>query len=177
MIRLFTALEIPAEIANRLEDLQSGLPGARWIERENFHLTLRFMGDIPEPQADDLHAELWEVEAHPFEIQLEGIGQFGKAKPHAVWAGVRMTPELKQLQLRHEAAARRAGLDPEPRKFTPHVTIARCRGADPVDVMRYVTQTNPFRPESFEVTEFVLFSSRAHQGGGPYVPECVYPFR
>jgi 2'-5' RNA ligase len=175
MIRLFTALEIPDEIAARLTGLQRGIDGARWIERENFHITLRFIGDIPEDVAADVDAALAAVPVRPFEIELEGVGEFGGRKPHAVWAGVKPSDALRQLQARHESAVRRAGLLPETRKYTPHVTLARLRGIEAPDVYRFIEANNLFATPKFEVTRAVLFSSRAGTGGGPYLPERYYP--
>lgn len=175
MIRLFTALEIPDEIAERLVRLQRGIEGARWIEREDFHITLRFIGDIPEDVADDVDAALAEIPFTPFELELEGVGAFGGTKPHAVWAGVKLTEPLKILQQRHESAMRRVGLPPETRNYTPHVTLARLRGREADEVYRFVEANNLFATPRFEVTRAVLFSSRASTGGGPYVVERTYP--
>jgi len=177
MIRLFTALEIPDEIAERLVRLQRGIEGTRWIEPSDFHITLRFIGDIPEDVADDVDAALAEIPFKPFELELEGVGAFGGAKPHAVWAGVRMTEPLRLLQQRHESAIRRVGLPPETRNYTPHVTLARLRGREADEVYRFIETNNLFASPRFEVTRSILFSSRASTGGGPYVMERVYPDR
>lgn len=175
MIRLFTALEIPDDIARRLEGLQQGIEHARWIERENFHITLRFIGDIPEDVAADVDVALESVPFEPFEIELEGVGEFGGAKPHALWAGVKLTEPLKRLQARHESAMRRVGLPPETRKYTPHVTLARLRAIDAPEVYGFIAANNLFATPKFEVTRSVLFSARTSTGGGPYVPERFYP--
>jgi 2'-5' RNA ligase len=175
MIRLFTALEIPHGVAARLESLQRGIENARWIERENFHITLRFIGDIPENVAADVDDALAEVPFEPFELELEGVGEFGGAKPHALWAGVKLTEPLKRLQARHESAARRAGLPPETRKYMPHVTLARLRAVEAPEVYRFIAANNLFATPKFEVTRTILFSARSSTGGGPYVPERFYP--
>lgn len=175
MIRLFTAIEIPGDIANRLEALQQGIEHARWIERENLHITLRFIGDIPENVAADVDEALEQVPFEPFELELEGVGEFGGAKPHAIWAGVKLTEPLKRLQARHESAMRRVGLEPEKRKYTPHVTLARLRAIEAPEVYRFIAANNLFATPKFEVTRTVLFSARTSTGGGPYVPERFYP--
>lgn len=175
MIRLFTALEIPPHVADRLELLQSGLKGARWIDREAFHITLRFIGEVPENMAGDIDRALSSLRTEPFSVTLDGIGEFGGKKPHAVWARVAENPQLMQLQARQENALRRIGLTPERRKYTPHVTLARMRrGAEPSEVMRYIERNNLFRAGPFEVRQFVLMSSRLSQGGGPYIVEREY---
>jgi 2'-5' RNA ligase len=177
MIRLFTALEIPPDIADRLCQLQSGLKGARWIDPENFHITLRFIGDVPENTAADIDEALQHITFEPFELTLDGVGQFGNMRPHAVWAGVSENEELRALQHRQEVAMQRLGLRPEPRKYSPHVTLARLnkRAASAADVMQYIEQHNLFASHEFTVDHFTLFSARTSRGGGPYVIEQCYP--
>ena len=175
MIRLFTALEIPDEIAARLIGLQRGLEDARWIEPEDFHITLRFIGDVPEDVADEIDLALGQIPFKPFELSLEGVGAFGGAEPHAIYAGVKPNETLNILQGRHESAMRRAGLKPEPRKFMPHVTLARLRHVDPAEVYSFIAANNLFATPTFEVNRFVLYSARSSVGGGPYVAERTYP--
>lgn len=177
MIRLFTALEVPDEIAERLLRLQRGIEHARWIERDSFHVTLRFIGDVPENIADEIDQELSAIPFTPFELTLEGVGAFGGADPHAIYAGVKPSEPLKILQARHESAMRRAGRKPEPRKFTPHVTLARLRGVEAAEVYQFIAANNLFATPTFEVTGFVLYSARSNVGGGPYVAERLYPSR
>ena len=177
MIRLFTAIEIPEAISARLIGLQNGLPGARWIDRENFHITLRFIGEVAEDIATDIDRALAELTADPFDLFLSGIGQFGNKKPRAVWAGVSPSPVLSALQARQEKALQRLGLEPDHRNYTPHVTLARLRNGAAADVWRYIEANNLFETLPFTVERFVLFSSRLSQGGGPYVTEQVYPLQ
>ena len=176
MIRLFIALEVPSSVSLRLQMLQAGLRGARWISPENFHITLRFIGDVPEDAAHEIDAALSLMNEETFLVELEGLGQFGHAKPHAVWAGVKPSPALLALQARQETVMQRIGLTPEPRKYTPHVTVARLsrRTTSPCEVMQYIEHNNLFAVPPFEAARFVLFSSRASRGGGPYVVERTY---
>ncbi len=175
MPRLFTALEIPAGIAFSLSLLRGGLHGARWIDPENFHITLRFIGDIDEPTADQVAQSLAGVRRPSFELQMEGLGAFGSRKPHALFAGVKNVPALKELQAEQERIVQRIGLEPERRKFTPHVTLARLKGASEADVAHYLALRGDFKTAPFPVGRFVLLSSRASRGGGPYVMEEAYP--
>ena len=174
MIRLFTALEIPDEAADRLLRLQKGLEGARWIERPDFHITLRFVGDVPEDVADEIDLALSGMKIEPFEIELEGIGAFGGAKPHSLWAGVKKSDALMHLQSRQENAMQRIGLKPEPRNFTPHVTIARFPRLSPEAIYRFIEANNLFAAPRFTVSHFTLFSARTSTGGGPYTAEKRY---
>ena len=175
MIRLFTALEIPDAAAEKLTRLQQGLEGARWIERNDLHITLRFIGDVAENVAADIDAALALIPVTPFEVELEGVGEFGGARPNALWAGVKMSEPLRVLQGRHESAMRRVGLKPETRKFHPHVTVARLGRAAPEDVGRYIAANNLFAAPRFTAEHFTLFSAKTGSGGGPYVAERRYP--
>ena len=175
MPRLFSALEIPPPIAERLSGLRGGLNGARWVEPDNYHITLRFAGDIDEAVAGEFAAALSRIRATGFELTLDGLGSFGNRKPRAVWAGVAGCPALEALQRAHERAALAAGLPPEPRNFHAHVTLARMRGVKAHRVATWLGERGAFLAGPFPVTRFVLFSSRASQGGGPYVVEQSYP--
>ena len=160
-LRLFAALAIPDEIADRLLPLMRGVPGAKWRPRENLHLTLRFFGDVPEPTADEIGAELARLaEAHaPFDLQLKGAGAFGRADPHALYMGVGESAALKKLAADCERAARRAGLKPESRKFIPHVTMAYLNNADLTRVQAFETRLGLFQTPAFRVESFGLYSS------------------
>lgn len=175
MPRLFTGLEIPADVAQTLSFLRGGLPGARWIDPENYHLTLRFIGDIERGLADEVASMLGRIGREPFEIRLEGLSSFGGRKPRAVVASVAPTPALLDLQAEHERLLQRVGLDPEGRKYTPHVTLARLRETSSQQVADYLSARGSYRSLPFRVERFVLFSSRASTGGGPYVVEEAFP--
>ena len=177
MPRLFTGIEIPAEIGDRLAFLRGGLPGARWIDRENYHVTLRFVGDIDMDIADEVADTLARISRTGFAISIDGIGSFGSKKPHAIIARIRPTQALADLQAEHERLMQRIGLPAEQRKFIPHVTLARLRGASERDVADYLSIRGGFVAGPIEVDRFVLFSSRNSVGGGPYVIEEAYPLR
>lgn len=175
MPRLFTGIEIPAGIAEALAMLRGGLPGARWIDRENYHITLRFLGDIDDRAANDAAAVLADIRKPAFDLHFEGLASFGGRRPRAVFASVAANADLSDLQGEHERLMRRIGLEPETRKFTPHVTLARLRSTSSLDVADYLSARGYFRTAPFTVSRFVLFSSRASTGGGPYVVEESYP--
>jgi 2'-5' RNA ligase len=175
MPRLFTALEIPVTIGLSLSMLRGGLPGARWIDPEHYHLTLRFIGDIDHTTARDIAVLLGNVRRMSFELRLDGLTSFGGRRPRAVVATVAPTQQLFELRAEHERLMQRIGLEPEGRKYTPHVTLARLRDASNHDVADYLATRHPFRPPPFRVSRFVLYSSRESIGGGPYVVEAAYP--
>jgi 2'-5' RNA ligase len=175
MPRLFTGLEIPSDLAHELAQLRGGISGARWIDAENYHITLRFIGDIDHATARDIFYELGQIRRKPFEVALEGLSTFGGDKPRAIVARARPAAPLVELQAEQERLIRRAGVPPEPRKFTPHVTLARLRSARPVAVADYLGARGFISSLRFEAKRFVLFSSRDSVGGGPYVVEAAYP--
>ncbi|WP_019905482.1 RNA 2',3'-cyclic phosphodiesterase [Methylobacterium sp. 77] len=178
MPRLFTALEIPAPIADALARHQCGLRGARWIERGDLHITLRFLGDVDEDVAGAFHAGLVEARRRaPFEVTLGGLDAFGGDRPRAIIASVHPGADLLDLQEEHERLARTAGAEPERRKFTPHVTLARLnrREAGAPDVADYLAEMGLFPTLRFTATRVALFSARESRGGGPYVAEAAYP--
>jgi 2'-5' RNA ligase len=175
MPRLFTALELPPDIRFSLSLLRGGLPGARWIDPDNYHLTLRFIGDIDERTAQEIGSMLDQVKRRSFELRLEGLASFGGKRPRAVVANVAAPPALLELQAEHERIMQRIGLAPEGRKFTPHVTLARLHNSSSRQVADYLAERAPFRSAPFTVGEFVLYSARASVGGGPYIVEAGYP--
>ena len=175
MPRLFTGLEIPRHVADSLSMMRGGLPGARWIDPENYHLTLRFIGDIDDALARDIAGLLGRVQRRPFELRLDGLTSFGGRKPRAVVASVTAVAPLLELQAEQERLLQRLGLEPEGRKYIPHVTLARLRETSSWQVADYLSARGHFRSAAVEVSRFVLFSSRSSVGGGPYVVEAAYP--
>ena len=176
MPRLFTGIEIPAEIALALSSFRGGLPGARWVDPENYHLTLRFIGDIDERMADDVCSALGDTRRRgPLTLTIDGLDSFGGGKPRAVFARTSGNGELNELQAEQERLLRQVGLAPETRKFTPHITLARLKNASPIDVADYIATRGHFPKLTFTAPRFVLYSSRASVGGGPYVVEAAYP--
>jgi 2'-5' RNA ligase len=175
MARLFTALEIPPEIALDLDMMRGGIAGARWIDRENYHITLRFMGEVDGAMYRELRAALDGVRGAPLQMALRGVGSFGGRKPHSLWAGVAESPALRELQMAQERLCQQLGLAPDPRKFFPHVTMARLRQARVGDVETYILGHSLYQSPPFVTGRFVLMSSRPSRGGGPYALEEAYP--
>ena len=175
MPRLFTGLEIPAALGESLSLLRGGLPGARWIDPENYHLTLRFIGDVDDEIAQEIAWLLGKVRRKDFELRLDGLQSFGGRKPRAIVATVAPSQSVMELQAEHERLMQRVGLEPEGRKYTPHVTLARLRDSSSFEVAEYLSARAAFRSQPFTVSRFVLFSARASVGGGPYVVEAAYP--
>ncbi len=174
MPRLFAGLEIPAEIGQSLSNLRGGLPGARWIDPENYHVTLRFIGDIDGMSANEIASMLFRINRKPFEVKVRGLQSFGGRKPRAVVASVEPSRPLIEQHSDLEREMHTSGLDPEGSKFNPHVTLARLHDASSQDVADYLSVRGYFPSRTFLASRFVLFSARASTGGGPYVVEDSY---
>lgn len=165
MLRLFAAIPVPEVLHPELIKLQRGLPGAKWRAPANFHITLRFAGELGEHQAEDLDSELRAISSAPFELHLKAVDWFGKSDPHSVWAGVYPSAELVALQSKCERAARRAGLDAEKRNFKPHVTLAYLANT-PIDrLAAWCRDRASFKTEAFRVTHFALYQSWPQKRG------------
>jgi 2'-5' RNA ligase len=177
MPRLFTGLEIPQDIAFELNLMQGGVWGARWVEAADYHITLRFIGDIEERLAREIRLALESVIAEPFTIRLKGVGAFGGSDPHSIYAGVAKSAEIRRLQSMLERHCQMLGLAPEGRKFTPHVTLARLRSPNLANVQDFLARQNLYLSRPFEVSRFMLFSSRPSRGGGPYGVVDAYDLR
>ena len=175
MPRLFTAIEIPAPLRQRHSLIRAPMQGAKWIEPDNMHITLRFAGDVDGRTADEFADLLASVNAKPLPVTIAGVGAFGGRDPRVLWAGVKASDRLEALYRANDRAARAAGLEPVERNFKPHVTLARLRGARPPAVARFLSENGGLRAEPFLATRFVLLSARPGFGGGPYVVEAEYP--
>jgi len=178
MIRLFVALPLPLSVRDTLSQLGNGVPGARWLPPENYHITLRFVGNVDEHVADDVHDALLRIQADAFDVKLKGVSWFGtKKKASAIVACAEKSDGLIHLQRKIESACVRVGLEPEERKFMPHVTLARLKGAHVESVERYCAERAWLNIPAFPVEEFVLYSSFLSQSGAIYTPEADYPLR
>jgi 2'-5' RNA ligase len=171
MPRLFTALGVPAEVGAALALARGGLFGARWIDPQDYHITLRFIGDIDARLADEAVAALDDVRRGPVAVEFEGLGWFGGDKPRVIVAKVKPSPALIELAADLERRLRRLGLQPETRNFTPHVTLARLRGVGPAAVAEYLASRGLLEAPGFVAERFALMSARDGVGGGPYVVE------
>jgi 2'-5' RNA ligase len=175
MPRLFAGLEVPSQVTSVLSMLRGGLPGARWVEPSDYHITLRFIGDIGNRQASEIDSLLADMSRRPLALRVSGLGSFGGDKPHSVYAAVQPTREISDLQAEVDRLVRACGVEPDKRKFQPHVTLARLRGASSLDVADYLSIRGWYPSQAFTANRFVLFSSRDSTGGGPYMVETTYP--
>lgn len=176
MPRLFVAIDPPPGIREQLGTLCCGLPGARWVEPEQLHLTLRFIGDVDGSVLIRVQEILAAVRVGAFSLRLEGIGFFPpRGSPRVVWVGIRKNEQLLHLHNRIESVLVRAGLAPEDRKFSPHITLARLKNTPASRIGAYLAQHGLFITEEFQVNEFLLYSSVLNSRGARHYIEEGYP--
>ena len=178
MIRLFVGLELPEDMRQRLAGvaLAGGVPGARWVAPESYHLTVRFIGEVDEGRFDDIDAALSRVQTTAFDLTLEGVSTFGKeSAPHTLWVGVQRNEALASLHGKVDRALVSIGFEPESRKYSPHVTLARLKEASFPRLGAFVAEHALFRAGPAPIDRFVLFSSFLSRSGAIYEPEARYP--
>jgi RNA 2',3'-cyclic 3'-phosphodiesterase len=175
MPRLFTALELPESVVGQIAQARGGVFGARWLEPADYHVTLRFVGDVDGRTAHDIAETLDDIHRPAAPVRFDGLGWFGGDKPRALVARIKAEPALMDLQAEQERRLRRVGVPPETRKFMPHVTLARLRGVRARAVADYLSSRGTLTVDAFTAERFVLYSAREGSGGGPYVVEAAYP--
>ncbi len=176
MIRLFVGIELPGELRRRMALIQTGVERARWVAEQNIHLTLRFIGEVPGDVAGDAADALATVHAPPFALTVDGAGHFeSRRRVRALWLGVERSNALMTLRERIEAALVRAGLEPERRKYKPHITIARLDNASPGLARHWLSANTLFRAVPFTVERFTLFSSHLSRDKAIYTAEAEFP--
>ncbi len=176
-MRLFVALDIPDAVAATLWLLQAGVPGARWQKREQLHLTLRFIGEVDGAEAAAIDDALAALSVPSFPLALKAVGSFGGRTPRDLWAGVTPSQPLNHLQRKIESALQRIGLEPDGRKFTPHVTLARLKAPQGGAVADYLTDHALYLSPPFQVERYCLYSSKLTSDGSIYRIEREYALR
>jgi 2'-5' RNA ligase len=174
-MRLFVALDLPWEMRERLSMLAGGLSGAKWVDPDNYHITLRFIGETPPHRAEEIDLALVNLRARGFSLTLSGIGTFHKSgRTTSLWAGLERNQQLDFLQNKIETALQRAGIEPERKRFLPHVTLARTDAVPEAKLAAFVQANNLFRVGPIAVQHFTLFSSRLGKEQPVYTPEAEY---
>lgn len=176
MIRLFVALALPDSVKDQIASLGGGIPGAKWIDRDNLHLTLQFIGEVPEDRMADIHHGLGRIRQPAFEIAVAGIGYFKQGRFAALlWAGIDRNDALGQLRDKVVQALKREGVESDGRRFAPHIALARLQRAPETRLADYVAAHNLFRLPPFPVGRFTLFSSFLSSSRAIYTAEADYP--
>jgi 2'-5' RNA ligase len=174
MHRLFVALRPPEDIRDLLLDAMDDSADFRWQDEDQLHLTLRFVGQVERPLADDLAAELGRIHAQPFALRVAGTGRFEQRGSGALWAGVEPRAPIAALAAKVERACLAVGIEPERRAFHPHITLARWKGRRTREVASFLDRTRGLSAEPFDVRSFTLFESRLSRHGAHYEEVASY---
>ena len=175
MHRLFVAVRPPEAIRDLLVDAMEDNPELRWVAEDNLHCTLRFIGEVERPLAEDIEASLATIRSPAFELSIAGVGMFERRNGGALWAGVQPRPPLAALAAKVERACVRAGLEPERRAFHPHVTLARWNRRGAAAVRTFLDRNRALASPPFAVGRFTLFESRLSRHGAHYEAVADYP--
>jgi 2'-5' RNA ligase len=172
--RLFVAIRPPDEIVDLLVDAMDDSPELRWIADDNIHLTLRFIGEVERPLADDVANGLGRIRGERFAVRVTGVGMFDQRSGGALSAGVEPREPLAALAAKIDRACQSAGLEPEHRAFHPHITIARYRRQERGQAQDFIERNRGLASASFTVTHFTLFESRLSRHGAHYEEVASY---
>ncbi len=179
MHRLFVAVDLPEPVKNSISSIRSGLPDARWVDVRQLHLTLRFIGEVDDVTFDSIKNSLAEIFETRFSLTLRGVGCFPpKRPPRVIWVGIDDNETLIRLADKVEQVlVLQSGIEPEHRKFSPHITIARFRETSPSGVADYLVRNSSFSTETFPVDAFYLYSSTLTPKGATHQREAVYALK
>lgn len=174
MHRLFVAIRPPEPIRDLLIDAMDESPDFRWQDDEQLHVTLRFIGEVDRPVADDLADALGRIRAEPFLLRIANVGRFEQRSGGALWAGVEPREPLAALAAKVERVCQQVGLTPERRAFHPHITLARWKGRRTSETQDFLERRGGLSSPPFDVTDFTLFESRLSRHGAHYEEVASY---
>jgi len=177
-MRLFIAIELPAEVKILLTGMRTAIPGARWVPPEQLHLTLSFLGEVDEVTYTQLAEKLAEFTAPGFELHFSGTGCFpDRRRPRVLWAGMTESPLLSSLARMVYNAVQLCGIPQEERPFSPHITLARCRQPAGREVSAFLEQHQRLKLPPVKVREFILYQSRLTAQGATHIPLKLFPLQ
>ena len=175
-MRLFVGLTMSEDVVRVLAGTQGGVPGAHWVTPESLHLTLRFIGEVDGAQAAEIDAALAAISAPAFTLSVSGVGQFGSGRHlRALWAAVTPAEPVAFLAAKVEAALVQAGIEPEGRKFIPHITLARLKHAAEGRVAHWLETNAALHAGPMAVDSFVLYRSHLGKEAAHYEVLAEYP--
>jgi len=175
MHRLFVAIRPPEPVRDLLIDAMDDSPDFRWQDDEQLHITMRFIGEVDRPVADDLAAALGAIRADKFQLRIKGVGRFEQRNAGALWAGVEPKESLAALAAKVERRCQQVGLEPERRTFHPHITLARWKGRRTHEIADFLDRKRGLASDFFNVDEFILFESFLSRHGAHYEAVATYP--
>jgi 2'-5' RNA ligase len=176
MPRLFVAVDLPETIRENLAAMSFGIPGAKWVSPEQLHLTVRFIGDVDGVLFRDIKNILDEVSFAPFSLQLKGVGYFPpRGAPRILWIGLEKSDPLLLLRKKIDSRLLQVRVEPEGRKFSPHITLARLKSSPVQKIANFLAGNGLFSQEPFQVDDFKLYSSILSPKGAYHKVERIYP--
>lgn len=182
-MRLFVAIEIPAEVRRALATVIARLEktgrGARWVRVEGIHLTLKFIGEMDEQKIPAIDEALRDVRLPaPVEARFRNIGFFPSERyPRVCWAGVEGSPNLAELAAQVDMRIEKFGIEREIRAFKPHLTLARFKSDDGLArLLDEVRKIGTIEFGEMQAREFFLFRSELGRGGSRYTKLAAFPF-
>ncbi len=176
MIRLFIGIAMPAGVRRLLSSLGSTIPGARPVPEEQIHLTLRFIGEVEATMFHDIRERLVDIDSRPLTTAISGVGHFPpRGKPRVVWAGLESAGDIIILRNKVNSLLRQCGVEPERRKFHPHVTLARLKNSSPERVAAFLQTNALLQSPEIVIDRVNLYSSRLLAEGAIHRIEAVYP--
>jgi RNA 2',3'-cyclic 3'-phosphodiesterase len=181
-MRAFIAIELPEELRNRLAQEQARFHDAaadgRWTRPEGIHLTLKFLGEIPDQQVEQVKKALGEIGGfEPFRIHLKGFGFFPDAlRPRVFYAGIDAPPQLAQLAAQVETALAPLGFPPDQRTFSPHLTLVRFKvHRQQPKLQGLLAAQGETSMGELEVSDFFLWESKLSSQGAQYRKVARFP--
>jgi 2'-5' RNA ligase len=179
MPRLFVAIDLPDRVKDGILAITGrDIAGARWVPRDQLHLTLRFIGEVDGGTFSEIRKNLGNVAGYPFSLQIRGVGHFPPGRnPRVLWVGIDGCNGLATIQSQVEREVVAAGIEPERRRFSPHITIARLRDASTGGVENLEKSQSGFSTEPFSVEEFHLYSSVLGREGAVHKKEATYSLK
>ena len=176
MLRIFTGISIPQEIKKALHEMQGGIENARWTDINDYHLTLSFIGEVHEDQAELIDEALTEIKFPAFELCLNGMSCFTRGE-HAtfLWAGLEHSAELHDLQQKINSSLERCHIEFEKHKYTPHITLAKLKGPSEEQTAGFIAEHNLFKSAPFKVENFILYQSHQAKHNHFYSEKVLYP--
>src|SRR5438128_7706789 len=173
-MQLFVALEVPAEVrenlASLLQSFRAVSPQIRWVRPENLHVTLKFIGEVPQTKLAEIRSALASVRsAQSVTLDFRGLGFFpNEKKPRVFWAGIAASSNLKTLAADIEGAMEKCGIAREKRDFSPHLTLARLERPLPEALRKAIAENARREFGPLRTGEFHLVQSKLKPSGAEY---------
>ena len=178
MKRIFIGLQFPRAICDELKNLRGGVISANWVAYENYHLTLRFLGECDNNLLDDVCLALSQIRTCSFALQLQGVNHFKKkGVVKSLWVGIVKNPSLTALKTEIDTMLQNINIKEERRAFYPHVTLAKLSNPRLSEVTFFEQMNNLYYSKKFPTNYITIFESYSLEGGSTYQPLIKIPLR